>query len=110
MRGILCIRGDAGVRRPRPDSPRDTRISSVAQLAVRSTRAAAHLGRRTLIVFYLIGATLRGILGRWPRWWDHEPTHCDCGVWFHAGRMFRNDAEPEPGFHEVSAANRDAGH
>jgi hypothetical protein len=44
-----------------------------------------------------------------PRWWDHEPTHCRCGVWFHASRMFRNDAEPEPGFHEVGAASRDAG-
>src|SRR6516162_5697036 len=39
-----------------------------------------------------------------PSWWDHEPTHCRCGMGLHAGRMFRNNAEPEPGFHEVGAA------
>jgi len=41
---------------------------------------------------------------------NHEPSHCRHGVWLHAGRMFRNDAEPEPRFHEVGAASRDAGH
>src|SRR5260370_16411480 len=45
-----------------------------------------------------------------PRWWgsDHEPSHCRHGVWLHADRMFRNDAQP--GLPEVDAAARNAGH
>src|SRR4029453_9472292 len=93
--------------------------------------------RITLIAFYLIGAILRGILGRYleraredsklrgisrdsitvfwreaalcrPGGGDHERGHCRHWVLLRAGRMFCSDAEP--GFHEVGSAVRDAGY